>query len=267
MLRQDTILIEGRTYPCYVVHVTSDDSTSGLDSNSYTDTTLWIDKSALVFRKQVRHTNTYLLDGVNSAVRLPFLEDTTTVYPAADFGVQIAPETFRFTPPSDAKEVARLEPVVPPPPLQRQRWPANWLPTSRLPRRTAAKSLLPPTAASHSCWTSGPHGVARALPRCQPLTASTGMQRTGASPWSRSIRIVPPRTRPNTLLAITTWTNYHDADAKLGQAFKEQGIPPTVLIDGKGKIVYYAAGGDESAVRKAIAALGPEYASIAAPRR
>jgi len=35
------------------------------------------------------------------------------------------------------------------------------------------------------------------------------------------------------------------------------------LIDAQGKIVYYDFGGDEAGVRKAIAALGPEFASVA----
>jgi hypothetical protein len=62
-----------------------------------------------------------------------------------------------------------------------------------------------------------------------------------------------------------SWTNFHDVGGKLAAAFKSEGIPLTILIDKQGKIVYYDFGGDEAAVRKAIAALGPEFASIAAP--
>jgi thiol-disulfide isomerase/thioredoxin len=60
-----------------------------------------------------------------------------------------------------------------------------------------------------------------------------------------------------------SWTNYHDAERKIGRAFKNEAIPTTILIDAQGKIVYYDFGGHETAVRRAIAALGPEYASIA----
>jgi thiol-disulfide isomerase/thioredoxin len=59
------------------------------------------------------------------------------------------------------------------------------------------------------------------------------------------------------------WTNYHDSGGEISRSFKGEGIPLTVLIDAKGKIAYYDFGGDETAVRKAIAALGPEFASIA----
>jgi hypothetical protein len=59
------------------------------------------------------------------------------------------------------------------------------------------------------------------------------------------------------------WTNYHDSGGEISRSFKDEAIPLTVLIDAKGKIAYYDFGGDEAAVRKAIAALGPEFASIA----
>ena len=64
-----------------------------------------------------------------------------------------------------------------------------------------------------------------------------------------------------------SWTNFHDIGGKVAAAFKSEGIPLTILIDGQGKIVCYDFGGDEAAVRKAIAALGPEFASIAPPAK
>jgi len=60
-----------------------------------------------------------------------------------------------------------------------------------------------------------------------------------------------------------SWTNYHDVEARVVTAFKTEGIPMTILIDAKGKILDYDFSGDEAAVRKAIAELGPEFASIA----
>jgi uncharacterized ParB-like nuclease family protein len=50
------------------------------------------------------------------------------------------------------------------------------------------------------------------------------------------------------------------------KALKGDGIPLMVLIDSQGKIVYYDFGGDERALRKAIASLGPEFTSIASSR-
>jgi hypothetical protein len=60
------------------------------------------------------------------------------------------------------------------------------------------------------------------------------------------------------------WTNLHDKGGALKKAMKSEGIPLVVLVDAQGKIVYYDFGGDEAALCKAIASLGPEFASLAA---
>jgi thiol-disulfide isomerase/thioredoxin len=59
------------------------------------------------------------------------------------------------------------------------------------------------------------------------------------------------------------WADFHDTDEQLQKAFKGVAIPLTVLIDAQGKIVYYDFGGNEEMLRRAIAALGSEFASIA----
>ena len=58
------------------------------------------------------------------------------------------------------------------------------------------------------------------------------------------------------------WPNTHD-DGTLHQAFNRLGIPLVVLIDEYGKIVFWGSGEDEHDLRMAIAALGPQYASLA----
>ena len=115
MLPEETIVVEGRSYPCYVVHVTSDDAREHHDKENRWDRTFWIDKTAHVFRKQIEHSDSYMT--VTKTIHIPFHQDTTTVYPVADFNPQTPAETFRFTPPADAKKVASLEPDynLPPP--------------------------------------------------------------------------------------------------------------------------------------------------------
>jgi hypothetical protein len=51
------------------------------------------------------------------------------------------------------------------------------------------------------------------------------------------------------------------------QLFKKVGIPLFVLIDAQGKIVFYKTGEDDAGMRKALAALGPEFASLAPARK
>ena len=59
-----------------------------------------------------------------------------------------------------------------------------------------------------------------------------------------------------------TWPNTHD-DGSFHEAFNRLGIPLVVLIDEHGKIVFWGSGEDERDLRMAIAALGPQYASMA----
>lgn len=204
MLPQETISIEGHSFPCYVVHVTSNNSTSGPDKDSYSDTTFWIDKTALVFRKQVRHVSSYAVDSANRAIRIPFLEDSTTIYPAADLNPRIDRDTFRFTPPADAKEVAKLEPdwFVSAPSAPKITLAGQPAPDVSFSPLTAARSHSARTVASRCSWTSGPPGAARALLRCPLSTVSTWTSGTRGSPLSRSTRTAPPRMRLNTSHAI-----------------------------------------------------------------
>ncbi len=61
------------------------------------------------------------------------------------------------------------------------------------------------------------------------------------------------------------WTNYHDPGGKAEKALQADAIPLMILVDAQGKIVYYDIGSDAAALRKAIAGLGPQFASFANP--
>lgn len=57
------------------------------------------------------------------------------------------------------------------------------------------------------------------------------------------------------------WPNFHASADMLGR-FPQHGIPYFVLVDTTGSVVFSIAGADETALRAAIAKLGPEFASL-----
>lgn len=64
-----------------------------------------------------------------------------------------------------------------------------------------------------------------------------------------------------------TWTNFHDENGEVGDAFRRVGIPHSVLIDEKGNVTYAGPGSNEDVLRDAIAKLGPQYAGLRQTRK
>jgi thiol-disulfide isomerase/thioredoxin len=262
MLPQETITVGDHNYLCYVVHGMSDDSSAEVGWNSHSDTTLWIDKTALVFRKQVHHSSTYARDGINPQIRFPFTEDSTIVYPAADLDVQIDPSVFRFVPPAEAKQVAHLEAdrfVAPAP--------------TAAPKPTMVGQLAPDVSFVAADGGKIELAYYRGKPLlldiwatwCGPCLASIpSLEHIYTDVRCKGVAVVTLDEDQTAEIAADylarhnyPWANYHDHQWEISKAFKNEGIPLTVLINARGEIVYYANGVDESAILKAIAALEP----------
>jgi thiol-disulfide isomerase/thioredoxin len=260
MLPQETITIGGKIYPCYVVHATRDSNQEAHD-----DATYWIDKKALVIRKSFIHSDNYLIFTNN--IHLPNHMDVTTVYPVVDFGPQTNPEFFRFTLPADAKKIASFEPHLEVP-----------LPDNH-PKVQLAGQIAPDVTLTHadgsSATLSSLHGKPVLIDFwatwCGPCLVSMPLlHRVYDDVKDKGITflVIDEDAKAEDATAYLTrhkypWTDIHDTDKQLQKAFKDKEIPLTVLIDAQGKIVYYDFGGDEGALRRAIAALGPEFASVA----
>jgi len=266
MLEPETILVEGQSYPCYVVHVTSEDRSERQNRDLYSDTTYWIDKTALVFRKRVEHSDGYIM--VTSAIHIPYHDDRSTIYPVVDFAPQTTEETFRFTPPADAKEVPSLEPSF------------DALPSTH-PKTAMAGQMAPEvslTAADGkkvelSSYRGKPLLVDFWATWCGPcLLSMPGLNRIYAEVKDKGLAVItidrdssPEDATAYLARHLYAWTNFHDTSNEVFKAFKGDAIPLAALIDAQGKIVYYDFSSDEAGLRKAIAALGPEFSSVGGP--
>jgi thiol-disulfide isomerase/thioredoxin len=260
MLPQETITVGGKSYPCYVVHATRD-----WDQESHDDLTYWIDKKAMVIRKSFRHSDSYMI--VTNNIHLPNHMDVTTVYPVVDFGPQANPEFFRFTAPADAKKIASFEPHLDVP-----------LPDNH-PKMQLAGQIAPDVMLTHADGSRVALSSLRGKPVlidfwatwCGPCLVSMPLlHRVYDDVKDKGIMflVIDEDNKAEDATAYLArhqypWTDIHDTDGQLQKAFKSKEIPLTVLIDAQGKIVYYDFGGNEGALRRAIAALGPEFASVA----
>jgi thiol-disulfide isomerase/thioredoxin/outer membrane lipoprotein-sorting protein len=266
LLPQETILVEGRRFSCYVVR---DDPVSRSESakDNRWEATFWIDKQTLVFRKIRWISDGFMMPSKN--LHIPLHDETTDLYPVADFSPQTSPEVFRFAPPEDAKEVASQEPDYGTP-----------LPSPH-PKAEMVGQVAPELAFA------GADGKKITLTsyRGKPLLIDLWATWCGSCLISMpSLNRIYRETKDKGLVVVSfdqnphaddavlyldrhgyKWTNFHDDGQTVQKAFKGDGIPLMVLLDAQGKIVYYDFGGDEVGLRKAIAGLGPEFASIAAP--
>ncbi|MGA2849331.1 MAG: TlpA disulfide reductase family protein [Terracidiphilus sp.] len=266
LLPEEAIVIDGHRYPCYVVRANSDDSVATHDKDYHAEVTYWIDKQALVFRRIRRISDGYMM--VSRNLHLPSHSETTETYPIAEVDPQTTPEMFRFTPPVEAKEVATLEPD----------FGGAALPSTH-PKAQMAGQMAPDVAFSTpdgkrielSAYRGKPLLIDFWATWCGPcLLSMPALNRIYSETKDKGLQVISfdHSTAADDAAVFLAhhhyaWTNYHDEGNAFFKALKGDAIPLVVLIDSEGKIVYYDFGGDEKELRKVIASLGPQFASIA----
>jgi thiol-disulfide isomerase/thioredoxin/outer membrane lipoprotein-sorting protein len=268
MLPDEAIVIDGHRYPCYVVRASSDDSTQGNKKEYRDDITYWIDKQALVFRRIRRISDSHMM--VSKNLHLPTHSERTETFPVAEIEPETTTEMFRFNPPTDAKEVATLEPDF------------GGTHPSMHPKAQMAGEMAPDfTFAGQdgkkielSSYRGKPVLIDFWATWCGPcLLSMPALNKIYSETRDKGLEVMSfDQSTASDDAAIYLkrhhygWTNYHDEGKAVFNALKGEGIPLVVLIDAHGKIVYYDFGNNEMELRRVIAGLGPKFASIASNR-
>ena len=269
MLPEETILVDGQRYACYVVRANNDDSIRDHDKDFHEVVIYWIDKQALVFRKIRRSTESFMM--VSRNLRLPSHSETTVLYSVAEIDPKTTAEMFRFVPPADAKEVATLEPDF-----------GGAGPRSVHPAAGMVGTVAPEVSFAGgdgkklelSSFRGKPLLIDFWATWCGPcLVSMPALSRIYAETRDKGLKVIAfdqSGAADDAPLYLKRhnyeWPNYYDEGKVVYKALKGSGIPLVVLIDSNGKILYYDFGTNEMELRKAIAGLGPQFASVASTR-
>lgn len=246
----------GFDLPCYVVRVTNADRKGPRTSEESKTDTLWIDRQTMVVLRREQREDFFVMAGT---VNAPITIDSITRFSTVQLTAPLTKVLFHFHPPADAEFVAKFS--------HRRRSGLDMIG-----QFAPDVQLVAANGASVSLWSYRGKPVLLDFwaTWCQPCiesfpklaelakeTAPKGLVLLGVDEDKEEKKATDFLAKHN-----YTWPNTHD-DGTLHQAFNRLGIPLVVLIDAQGEIVFYGSGEDDHSLRTAIAALGPEYASLA----
>ncbi len=265
-LPDESITVEGQKIPCYVVRLTSEQLKGPHSEMPRWQRTLWIAKSTWTVRRRLENSTAYMTTG--PTIQMPIRVRSVTTYSTVDLNGTIPQSLFRFIAPHGATLVASFNENTQSP------WNPQFASLLKKPAPNVtlvnAEGRLVPLAS----YRGKPVLLDFWATWCAPCVAATP-----------NVAEIEKEAGPKglVLLAIDedkeakkatdylakhqdSWPDTHD-DGKINDAFGSVPLPTYVLIDREGKVVYVESGFHEQALRKAIAELGPQFASVATPKR
>ena len=244
----------GLDIPCYVVQVTTADRKGSKSPGESITNKLWIDRKTGVVWRRAQHRDTVTNIG---STQIPITIDSVTRYSTVLLIAPIPEALFHFDPPANAKSVVRFNVHHLGPDMTGETAPDVQL--------VAADGASAPLSSYRGkpvlldFWATWCKFCIENLPKLAELAKE-------AAPKGLVLLSVDEDSdeqKATDFLAEHhyTWPNTHD-DFSILDVFNRGGIPLAVLIDAQGTIVYYGSGEDDG-LSAAIAALGPQYASLA----
>ena len=268
LLADETIVVGGRSFDCYVVQIGNENLKTS-SPFAKLERTIWIDKASRTVRKTLSKSQ------VKSQVKglppgsyaFPTSETTTTIYPVVELDQPQPSTSFIFAAPPEAKLVVAF-------PSQPSRTLSE---TVELVGKSAPELRLKSAdgmVTTLSSYHGKPVFIEFWATWCEPCVDLTAdLMKLYAETEGKGLVWIGIDNDEDSAIANTfmssehlPWPNYHDEDGSLGKAFHREGIPLGVLVDADGKVTFYESGYDISDLRTAIAKLGPKFSSTVPTR-
>jgi thiol-disulfide isomerase/thioredoxin len=253
-----TLKLDGHKISCNVIRVQTSDQKRVPSNYSY-DKTIWIDKRNETIVRITESVHTYMMSGT---ARIPIDESVTTTFANTDLNGPVRESLFTFIPPSDASLIQDF-----PDPAKNFGNPdmtgmqAPSLKLKSADGKVVSLDSFRGKPVLIDFWATWCGPCIEALPQVAKIYQEAGDKglvllsvdqdeeaKTAADFWSKK---------------SYAWPDFHDA-GDIEKVMGASGIPRMVLINARGEIVFDATAPSDDQLRKEIAKLGPQYASLLA---
>lgn len=257
LLPDERITIDGLPVDCYVVKLSDKDLKKAPKPGTSSEKTVWIDKATMAIRQIVtkEHAPNLLSPHVFQDI------ETTDQYVVAELDAQPQESEFAFHPPQDAAMVEKFrDPFSIGEDISGEAEPAVTFKGADGKEFSLASLKGKPVLVDF--WATWCLPCVASMPQMADVyqqTKDKGLVFLGVDEDQDAKTAADYLAQKH-----ETFPNFHDS-GEIGKALKKVGLPYTVLIDAKGKIVFSKTGYSNdslSELRAAIAKLGPEFASV-----
>ena len=260
-LADETISVDGRPVQCAVVRMRAGDQKRTTGDDTF-EKTIWIDAAHDTVVRMAEHQHIHVLNFGGSMVDE---QDTTTTFSQTGLDGPIEAARFVFTPPAEAHQIQEF-------PNPRESGFGESLAGDPIPA-LKFKSADGKTVAIES-FRGKPVLLDFWATWCAPCLASMPkLAQLYKEAHDKGLELISVDQDEDAAKATQflaekgyAWRNFHDGDGSIQQQVGPHGIPRMILIDAAGQVVYDGAGDDEARLRTHVAALGPEFRSVA-PRQ